>query len=99
MARQRMIDGSDAIAATNTAQLVFAENSRRGYLLIQNTDAAAALYLDFGPEGEADQAVADRAIAIAPGLAITFDTGFVPVEDVYVFGTEAAKFIAKQGRD
>lgn len=88
-----LIDGSLS-SATGSSEEVFAQNTGRQYLLLQNI-SATDFWVDFGTAAVADE----PSIKIAAGDALEFSaggTGVVPTAAVNVIGTAAAKLVAKQ---
>ena len=88
-----LTDGSGTITTANTSQQVFAANSNRRYLLIQN-QSAANLWFNFtsaAVEGE-------PSILLAPNQGFVMEHNFVSTEAVYIIGGTAGQaFTAKQG--
>lgn len=73
-----------AFNATTTSQKVVPANPFRAFLLIQNNDAANAIFVNFGSD-----ATAVNAIKVIAGGNLIFEGGgdggvFVPSEDVYI---------------
>lgn len=88
-------DKSGTIAVGGTAQDAVGANTGRQYLLVQNLDGAADLWVNFG----ANAAVATAgSILLKAGGSITFEDRVVPSGRVSVVGaTTGHKFTCKEG--
>lgn len=90
-----LIDRSGTITAGGTAQTGVAAKADRRYLLVQNKSTASeSFWVNFG--GTA--AVADSpSIEIAPGVTLTFESGFVPSGAISVIAaTTGTAFTIKE---
>lgn len=88
-----LTDGSGTITTASTSQQVFAANSVRAYLLIQNI-SADDLYINFTGAASASSG----SIKISPDGAFAFEDNFVSTEAVNIFGATAGQaFTAKEG--
>lgn len=90
-----LIDGSGSTVAAATSQQVFAANTGRQYLLIQNISASTC-WINFGiPAVEAQPS-----IRLNAGTLIEFSaggTGVVPTASVHLIGVGIAQpFTAKE---
>ena len=90
-----LVDGSGSIATGGTAQQVFAGNTGRQYLLIQNV-SSGDLWVNFGTAAVASQ----PSIKIVANGSVEFSaggTGVVPTGTVSIIGaTLGQAFTAKQ---
>lgn len=88
-----LADGSGSITTGGTAQTVFAANTNRRYLYIQN-NSTAALWINFTTTATTSQ----PSIQIAAGADFVMDGSFVSTELVSIVGaTTGQTFTAKQG--
>lgn len=83
-----ILDGSGT--CTGATQQVFAANTNRQYLFIENT-GTTNLYVDFGVA-----ATTTSGEEVLPGGTLIFETNFIPSEAVNVIGTSTQPFVAKQ---
>lgn len=90
-----LVDRSGAITTGGAAQDAAAANSGRQYLLIQNIDAAEALWVNLG----ATAAVATAgSITLAAGASLVFESGPCATGRVSVVAaTTGHKFTVKEG--
>lgn len=88
--------GTSTVGTSGTAQTVFALNTERQFLLIQNPgNATANLYVDFTSDASITQGTS---LELTSGAAIVFSGMFCPTDRVSVNSTSSgAKFIAYQG--
>lgn len=89
-----LIDGSGTITTGGTSQQVFAADTGRNYLLIQNV-SNGDLWINFGVAAVINQ----PSIKLATGSSIEFSlagTGVVPTDTVNIIGaTTGQAFTAK----
>lgn len=95
-------DGSGLVATGATSQQVFAADSSRAYLFLQNPTttlsgvAAESCFVNFGA---AASSTAANSYEIANGASLTFDGTVVPWQAVNVTcPTTNHKFVAKSGK-
>lgn len=88
--------GIGAIATGGTVQQLFAANTERQYLLIQNpSNAGEILFVDFTSNASTTQGTC---LELAPGAAISFEGSFCPTDKVTVnAATTGHKYVAYQG--
>lgn len=95
-----LTDGSGTITTGGTAQQVFAANSSRKYMLIQN-QSTDTLYVNFGTAavvGQPSMALQPANGANQAGGSLSFEDNFVPNTTVSIIGaTTGDAFVAKQG--
>lgn len=88
-----LTDGSGTITTGGSAQQIFAANTDRRYLLIQNVSTANE-WINFGTSATESE----PSIQLVPGGSFEFDAGFVDTELVSIIGaTTGQAFTAKQG--
>jgi hypothetical protein len=89
-----LTDRSGTIATGSTSQQLAASNIARKYLLVQNLDSAADLWINFTADAVQDQ----PSVRISPGDAFIMEGSFVSTQQVNVIGpTTGQKFTAKEG--
>lgn len=87
-----LTDGSGTITTGGTSQEVFAANTSRRYLLIQNV-SAEDLWVQFGGAAVQDQ----PSVKLGPSDALIFDGSFIPTEQAQIIGaTTGSEFTAKE---
>ena len=92
--RGTLTDRSGTIAVAATQQTLAGANPTRRYLLIQNLDAAASLWVNFTTNAVQTQ----PSLELKPGAVFTMESGFVSNELVSVVGPNAGQaFAAKEG--
>jgi hypothetical protein len=85
-------DGSSSIVSGGTSQQVFAANTGRTWLLVQNV-SAAVLYINFGAAATADS----NSIKLNPNATYENPSQFCPNGIITIIGgTTGQKFIAKE---
>jgi hypothetical protein len=93
--RGSLTDGSGTIATGGASQQIFAANTARKYLIIQNL-SSESLWINFGTA-----AVADQPSLELPGTvksSFVMEGMFVSTQTVNIIGaTTGSKFVAKQG--
>lgn len=88
-----LADGSGTITSGGTSQTVFAANTSRTYLLVQNI-SDTAMYVNFGGVATAG---AGSFLLPASGGSLVMDSAFVSTESVTIFcATTGKAFTAKQ---
>lgn len=88
-----LTDGSDDITAADTSEQVFAANTSRVYLLVQNV-SDTDMWVDFGTSAVKDQ---PSVLLRANGGSIVFDGAFVPTSTVNIIcGTISKPYTAKE---
>lgn len=89
-----LTDGSGTTSGTpSTSTQIFATNSSRRYLLIENVSTTATIWINFTSAATA----ANGSYTLLPGGSIVQETGFVSTEVVNVLSTVASvPFTAKQ---
>lgn len=88
-----LTDGSGTLTAAGTSQQVFAQNTGRQYLLLQNV-STGDLWVNFGTPAVESQ----PSIKLVAGASMEFYAGFVPSGAVHIRGAAAGQaFVAKQG--
>lgn len=89
-----LTDGSGTTSGTpSTSTQIFAANSSRRYLLIENVSTTATIWINFTSAATA----ANGSYTLLPGGSIVQETGFVSTEVVNVLSTVASvPFTAKQ---
>lgn len=86
-------DGSGAITTGGTSQVVFAANSNRRYLEIQNI-SDETMYVNFGAAATTDS----NSFKLVAGAVYVNASNYCPQGTVTVIGATAGKkFVAKQG--
>lgn len=95
-------DGSGLVATGATSQQVFAADSARAYLFVQNPNATlsgVASESCFVNIGAAASSTAANSYEIANGGSLTFDGNAIPWQAVNITcPTTNHKFVAKSGR-
>ena len=90
--RGTFTDGSGTITTGGASQQIFAANTARSYLLVQNL-SAEALFVGFGVAAAAGQ----PSVKLVASGAVVFEFGFVPTSTVTIIGaTTGSAFTAKQ---
>jgi len=88
-----LTDGSGTITTANTSQQVFAANSNRRYLLLQNI-SSATLWFNFTSAAT----TAQPSLQLPSGASFVMEGSFVSTEAVNIIGGTAGQaFVAKQG--
>lgn len=75
-----LTDGSGNIAAAGVSEQVFAANSARRYLMVQNV-SETDMWLDFGTPAVADQ---PSFLLLAGGGGVAFEGSFIPTSTVNI---------------
>ena len=78
---------------SGVSQTVMPANGGRRFIFFQN-NGANAMWVNFGTAAVADS----PSIKIAAGLALPFSGNFCPTEAMYVIGTAADKWTAKEDK-
>lgn len=90
-----IIDRSGSVTLGGTAQDAVAANAGRQYLLVQNIDATADLWVNFGADAAVNTA---GSIQLKPAASIVFEDRITPSGRVSVVGaTTGHKFTIKEG--
>lgn len=88
-----LTDGSGDIVAADTSEQVFAANTSRVYLLVQNV-SDTDMWVDFGTAAVKDQ---PSVLLKANGGSIVFEGAFVPTSAVNIIcGTIGKPYTAKE---
>ena len=86
-----LVDGSAAV--TGADQTLFAQNTSRQHLFIQNPGGTNDIWVQFGEAAVADQ----PSIRVAPGATLRYDApGVVPTAEVHCIGTALDDVVAKE---
>jgi len=88
-----LTDGSGAITTASTNQQIFAANSARKYLLIQNS-SLYDMWINFTSAATLSQ----PSLLVTPGSAFTMENNFISIEAINIIcATPTAAYTAKEG--
>lgn len=88
-----LTDGSGSITTGGVSQQIFAANSTRKYLLVQNL-STENMWVNFGSAAAADS----TSVKLLPNGSVVMESSFVSNQTVNVIAaTTGSKFVAKQG--